>query len=924
MKKYYKKIFLKIEVIVIAIVFLLTIVPILPTVADDNTRDYKINLIKSDSSGLEINLNINNYKFETMEIDGTSYNRLKLTNSGQTSDYGKAELPTISFYIAVPKDAEIKLNYEFSSNVVLSDIYLYPSQPPLPETDCYEDPPFIINKSFYKINKFYPSSVVEVSPIMILRGCRIAMISVFPFSYNPSLEKLKVISDINIDIEFLGGGEEFISEKYRSIYFQPLFDAFLINNNCLKQPIINNLVAGIGSSGNGNRADLLIVVYDDFYEEILPLAEWRHLTGLETKVVKWSEIGSTAEDLRDFVEDAYYTWELPPSFLLIVGDADHVPVNYLYQHPYHYTMTGTDHWYVAFEGDDYLPEIHTGRISVEDEDELTIVVDKILDYSKTPYMEVNWFDDILLAAKEESGRYFVYTSERIYDFLNPLGYDCNRQYEGTDPPGSTEGVIDAINNGVIIANHRDHGSSENDPDMSYTGWSGPLFTNDHITDDIENGKMYPIMYALHCESGWFDGETDSNSGNWESIGEVGIRVENKGFVAVIASTRVSYSGYNDEFCVGLYDAMWSNFDPDYPNGESTNPYDTEVYRISQVMNYGKFWMYDKYILPGGCDPYPWTPSEAASRTEFEMFHVHGDPTMDVWTSFPEDLIVDHPDMVQYGSSSVEVYVEDSYGSPVENALVCLSQENGFYAKSLTDKDGFAELEIEVEEPNNVTLLVTAHNFLYYYADLIVGSSYPPEPPEIYGSTSGRINKEYEYTAVTTDPEGDQIFYMFDWGDGNQTDWIGPVESGDSISASHSWSEIGDYNVKSKAKDVEDSRSRWSDEYVVSMDIPELKISKIKGGLFNIEATITNEGIAEADDINWEISLDGGIILLGRKSTGTISNISTGGEETVVSDMIFGLGQFTVKVTASGPECFTDCDRGGKVFFVYIHVNLGGG
>jgi len=96
---------------------------------------------------------------------------------------------------------------------------------------------------------------------------------------------------------------------------------------------------------------------------------------------------------------------------LIVGDADHVPVNYLYNHPYHYERTGTDHWYVTFEGDDYLPELHAGRISVEDEEELTVVVNKILDYSKTPYMEENWFDDILLAAKQEGGRFFVYTSE---------------------------------------------------------------------------------------------------------------------------------------------------------------------------------------------------------------------------------------------------------------------------------------------------------------------------------------------------------------------------------------------------------------------------------------------------------------------------------------------------------------------------------
>lgn len=923
MKENKKNIFFKLHVMTLAILFSLSSIITIPADASDSPGDFSLDILKSDLSGLEINLHINDYDFETIKVEGTKYDRLRISNSGQTADYGKAEIPVISFYVAIPQGAEIILHYESSNVVVFNDMYLYPSQPPLPETSGYEDPSFAINSSFYEIDEYYPISEIEISPIMIIRGCRIAMISVFPFYFNPVLKKLKVIEDFNINIEFVGGSEEFIIEKYRSIYFQSLFDAFLLNNNCLERPIINNPQTVKGGSGRQNRADLLIVVYDDFYEEILPLAEWRHSTGIETKVVKWSEIGTSAEDLRNFVKDAYYDWDLPPSFLLIVGDADHIPVNYLYTHPYHNSPTGTDHWYVAFEGDDYLPEIHNGRISVEDEDELTIVVDKILEYSKTPYMNVNWFDNILLAAKEESGRYFVYTSERIYDFLNPLGYECNRQYEGTSPPGSTEGVIEAIDNGVIIANHRDHGSSENDPDMSVTGWSAPLFTTNHISDDIENGEMYPVMYALHCESGWFDGETDSYSGNWESIGEVGIRVENKGFVAVISSTRVSYSGYNDELCVGLYDAMWSNFDPNYPKEDSTNPYDTEVYRIGQIMNYGKFWMYDVYIVPGGCDPYPWTPSETVSRVEFEMFHVHGDPTMEVWTAFPKNMVVDHPDMVQYGSSSVEVYVEDSYGNPVERALVCINQENGFYIKNLTDENGYTILNIEVEEPNDVTLIVTSHNYLFYSADLMVGSSYPPEEPDIDGPKFGRINKEYEYTAVTTDPEEDQIFYMFDWGDGTQTDWIGPVKSGDSISASHSWSEIGDYDVKAKAKDVEDSRSRWSDVYTIHMDIPNLKFDTIKGGLFFIEAIIKNEGVAEADDINWNIYVEGGIILLGRSSNGTISNISAGEEGIIISNMIFGFGQVRVKITASGPGCSTDCNRGGKVFFIYIHVNPGG-
>jgi len=927
MKVNSKNNFFKIGILIIVSVFLISSISTFSfafKLKDKTVNDYNYNITQNDKFGIDFCVSIEDYKSLTVEANDETYDSIRLNNCGFTSDYGKAELPTISFYVAVPQEAEVSLSYEISKVEIFQDYYVYPSQPPKPDTDGFIDPPFTKNNSFYGKNEYYPSSVVEVSPIKIIRGCRIVLVTVFPFSYNPVSKEMRIYSEINIDIDFIEGTGEFIPKRLQSIYFQSLFDAYLINANVLERASLNNPEGPVSSPQNEeNRADLLIVVYDDFYEEILPLAEWRHQTGLETKVVKWSSIGTTSEDLRSYMQNAYEDWELPPSFLLIVGDADHIPVNYLYEHPYPYGgqgYTGTDLWYVAFPSDDYLPDIHEGRISVDDENELTIVVSKILEYSKNPYMDDNWFDNVLLAAKEESGRFFVWTSETIYDYLDPLGYNCIRQYQGGTPPGSTEGVIDAINNGVIIANHRDHGSSLNDPDMSSTGWSAPHFTTDHIIDDLDNGKMYPIMFSLNCESGWFDGETDTNTEhNYESIGEVGLRAEDKGFVSVIAATRVSYSGYNDELCRGFYDGMFPDFDPNYPNGESYTPYNTSVFMMAQIMNYGKFWMYDKYIIPGGCDPYPWTPDETASRVEFEMFHVHGDPTMEVWTTFPKNLTVDHPIMVNYGENIIEVYVENDEGA-VEGASVCLSQENGAYAKGLTDSSGLAQLEIEIESPEEVTLIVTSHNCLFYSAYLQVGSSYPPEPPTVNGPIAGKPGMEYEYKAITTDPEGDQIFYKFDWGDGTDSGWIGPYDSGQEATESHAWSEVGNYSLKVRAKDVNDSISYWSEPYPVQIALPTIEIYRTKGGIFKITSVIRNTGLVEADDISWKISLDGGFILLGKETTGQMDTMAAGEEITIASKTILGFGPTQVIVKVDIPEGTKTLNLGGFMYLFYININ----
>ena len=833
-------IFMKLKILlVISTLLIIALTPMMNAykLKTSNEDDHFFTVTRSDLTGVDLELNIGDISASTIDVDGEVYDRISIQNHGLTSDYGKAELPVISYYIAVPQGAEVIIDYELSNPVVFDNYYLYPAQPPMPETEGYIDPPFTKNESFYTKNDFYPESIVEISSDFIIRGCRIVRVSIYPIIFNPVTKIIKKYDNIDISIDFIDGTNEFIPERLRSIYFQPLFDAFLVNSKNLERPVLNNPLERLKRS---DRADFLIIVYDDFFEEILPLAEWRHLTGLETKVVKWSEVGSSSEDLLDYLTNAYNNWELPPSFILIVGDTDHIPVNYLYNHPYHYSLTGTDHWYVAVDGTDYFPDMHIGRISVEDETELSTVVNKILNYSKTPYMDKNWFDDVLLAAYDESGRYFVYTSERIYNFLNPLGYNCNRQYQGTNPPGSTQGVIDAINNGVVIANHRDHGASENDG-YSYSGWSYPQFDTTNIQNDLSNGEMYPVMFALHCDSGWFDGETDSDSGNWESIGEIGIRVADKGFVAVIASTRVSYSGYNDELCVGLFDAMWSDFNPEYPDNESMNPYNTEVYRISQVMNYGKFWMYDIYVAPGGCPPYPWTPSEDVSRTTFEMFHVHGDPTMEIWTSMPENFEVTYEIL----DDSLEVMVMNE-DDPVENALVCLSQENGIYVKGLTDETGMVSLNVINPSEEEINMTVTAHNYLYDQQGFFWNR--PPEQPDKpSGPGSGEIGTEYEFSTNTTDPEGEQIFYWFDWGDGSDSGWIGPYISGEMGSATHKWNDRGGFKIKVKAKDVNDYEGIWSEEVNIWISNKPPGKPTIKGPRFFVKPGISQQYMFSAKD-----------------------------------------------------------------------------
>jgi hypothetical protein len=100
------------------------------------------------------------------------------------------------------------------------------------------------------------------------------------------------------------------------------------------------------------------------------------------------------------------------------------------------------------------------------------------------------------------------------------------------------------------------------------------------------------------------------------------------------------------------------------------------------------------------------------------------------------------------------------------------------------------------------------------------SQAPNKPAKPTGPINGGVGKTYTYETSTTDPETDQIYYLFDWDDGTTSGWFGPFNSGDTASADHKWSSQGNYFVKAIAKDENGVISVWSDPLPVS--IPKSK------------------------------------------------------------------------------------------------------
>ena len=150
--------------------------------------------------------------------------------------------------------------------------------------------------------------------------------------------------------------------------------------------------------------------------------------------------------------------------------------------------------------------------------------------------------------------------------------------------------------------------------------------------------------------------------------------------------------------------------------------------------------------------------------------------------------------------------------------------------------------------------------------LTMGEVITSDPPETPNAPDGPdewiINVDCAFEAVTTEPDGEDVYYQFNWGDGKISDWLGPYPPGQTIQADHVWSALGDYEILVHAKDTWGSKSNWSEPKILSIvedeppERPEIAGSKIvfAGREYKFAFTSTDP---EGHDVYYKVDWDDG-------------------------------------------------------------------
>jgi len=252
----------------------------------------------------------------------------------------------------------------------------------------------------------------------------------------------------------------------------------------MKKFIISILSFFAITIGQETGAQYLIITHDNFYDAALPLAEWKHKKGMSTKIVKLSEIGADSAAIRNYIVNAYNTWQIKPEYLLLVGAPNLLPfpiVSNIY----------SDNYYTNMDGDIYN-EILSGRLTVHDTIEAQTVVNKILAYERTPFKQDSlWFKKACLIVKLD----YDPPDDSIYwsDLHYAAGLMVNNGFVKIDTLCDSLGdnkdtVINVVNDGRSIVMFR--GTAVNN-------WPYPFDVNPDLT---QNGAKLPIVLSITCKN----------------------------------------------------------------------------------------------------------------------------------------------------------------------------------------------------------------------------------------------------------------------------------------------------------------------------------------------------------------------------------------------------------------------------------------
>ena len=612
-------------------------------VAPSDLAATKVTLLQSDENGLKVRVNLPQLQFVPETANGKQFTKLVAPNTDAPGPVGSPAIPIISQDLAVPDGATIEVTTSNVQSQTIDGVEVFPIQPePVDATSPSVTPPpnfqgpifnakpFKIDNKVYGKRGFMPAKAAAGILIGQIRDLNIGSLQVPAVQYDPVADKLKVLTSVDVEVDFTGGPKTFSDqlgspwETAQSRIADGLINVAVIKKT--KRPIVvqpcGEELLVITNPATRTAADTFAVAKRGM----------GYLTSVRETGALAGQIGTTTAQIQAYIRSRLTSALcIRPSYVTIIGDDEFVP-----------TFTATpggipsDNPYSTKNDADELPDVAVGRIFGNDLAQVNQAIAKIITYETTPpagpmltrALVAAQFQDTDAAGEVNDGqedRTFIQFAETVRNGLVGQGVAVDRIYDdspntnplkfndGTDLPASLKkptfawdgdgaDVTAAWNEGRFMVVHRDHGWSD--------GWGHPSFTTADV-DLLTNGANLPVVLSINCSSAAYDYDETSFAQN-------ALTKADGGAVGVFGDTRDSPSWHNSQIALGFVDALL----PTVLSGEGP----ATKQRTGDALVLGK-------LRLAGLAP-PSGPGivggDGNTRNELYLWHYFGDPTMQMW------------------------------------------------------------------------------------------------------------------------------------------------------------------------------------------------------------------------------------------------------------------------------------------------------
>ena len=646
----------------------------------------------SDFTSLRATFNYGSIESIEVSTARGTFSEIAIEGTYASGEIGTPELPASHQLLAVPFGATPHvsvINYT-TTDYRLSDYgigTLIPHQPSVRKDQNLDEVEFVYNAAAYQTRSLAtaPEATIEVQGTM--RGIRIGSLVINPVSYNPASNTLRVFNNIEVEVSF-DGADLVETERMLLNTYSPYFDIVY------KQMFNYRQILDVYTDHPDLMAypvHMIVITPENYVSALQPWLNWKIQKGFDVNVYTTSQTGSTYNAIQSYVQNLYNTGVsqgATPTFLVLVGDTGQIPG----RTSGNSTGKVTDLYYGSVDND-YFPDMFYSRMSAENTNQVTAIVNKILQYEQYTMPDPSYLNNVTLIAGWDS-----YWNPRIaqptINYATTYYYNTAHGFTTVNAhlnQSQYSGCYNALSTGIGFVNYTAHGDNQE--------WSQPNFTNSGV-NQLTNTNKYFLAMGNCCLSGNF-------GYSQPCFGEAMLRGENKAAYSYIGSCPETY-WYEDYYfgvgatntfsntpninntATGVYDAVWMD--------DTYNTVSSMTFLGNIAVCYAHAGNYQTSTTP----TYYW-----------QAYHVLGDGSIMPYRVNPTPNTVSHASTIPAGATSFTVNAQ-------AGSYVGISQNNVLKGAALVPASGSVNVPVSGIGSGQVHIVVTKPQRQPYIQDISVG------------------------------------------------------------------------------------------------------------------------------------------------------------------------------------------------------------